>query len=250
MNEGDSVLALVVLFTLVGGAASLGVSLLLFIGREPSQATFEALLNFAAGVLLAVALTDLLPEALEESGDRDIFMPALLGFVLFFFAERYISAFHAHHEHGPRPTNVLILFGDGMHNFIDGIAITAAFLTSVPVGVATSIAVVAHEVPQEVGDMSVLLANGMAKRRAVLFNFLSSLAAVAGALVAYGFSGFVRENLYAVLALAAGLFVYIAASDLIPELHERFRTDRRPYHAGFFVLGIALVFLIGRVFAE
>jgi zinc and cadmium transporter len=245
-----SALALITLFTLVGGVLSIALSYLLVARREPSPATFEALLNVAAGVLIAVAFTDLLPEALEESQERDIFVPAMVGFVLFFFAERFISAFHAHHEHGPRPASVLILFGDGLHNLIDGVAITAAFLTSVPLGVATSIAIVAHEIPQEIGDMSILLANGMSKRRAVLFNFLSSLAALAGALIAFGFSEFVEENVYAFLAVTAGLFLYIAASDLIPELHERFRMDRRPYHAVFFLLGIALIVMVGRIVHE
>jgi zinc and cadmium transporter len=138
--------------------------------------------------------------------------------------------------------------GDGLHNFIDGIAITAAFLTAVPVGLATSAAIVAHEIPQEIGDMSILLANGMSKARAVFFNFLSSLAALAGALLAYIFAGFVEDYLYVVLALTAGFFVYVAASDLIPQLHERFRADRRPYSAAFFVFGIVLVFALGLMF--
>ena len=140
------------------------------------------------------------------------------------------------------------MVGDGIHNFIDGIAITAAFLTNVPLGITTSLAVAAHEIPQEIADMGVLLANGLSKSKALLFNFLSALTAILGALLAYFFADFIKANLYLFLSLTAGFFIYISASDLIPQLHEKFREDRKFFQALFFVVGIVSVFLFTKFF--
>ena len=241
-------LGLILLFTFLGSIASLAGSFLLLIRRQMTESFADTLLNFAAGVLLAVAFFDLLPEAIEEAGEADIFLPALLGFLFCFFAERFINVFHHHHEHGARPSTILILAGDGLHNFVDGVAITAGFLTSTPLGISTAIAVAAHEIPQEIADMGVLLANGLSKTRALVFNFLSALTAMAGAVIAYTFADFVEENVFIFLSLAAGFFIYISASDLIPALHERFREDRKLLQASYFGAGILAVYAFTRVF--
>ena len=232
---------LILLFTFIGSVASLAGSFFLLLRREMTEWFANTLLNFAAGVLLAVAFLDLLPEAVEEAGEADIFIPALGGFVAFFFAERFIHFFHHHHEHDGRPSTVFILVGDGIHNFIDGVAITAAFLTDTSLGIGTSLAVAAHEIPQEIADMGVLLANGLSRWKAVFLNFLSALAAIAGASIAYLFAGFVEENIHIFLSMAAGFFIYISASDLIPVLHERFREDRKLLQSSYFVLGLVSV---------
>jgi zinc and cadmium transporter len=161
------VLAYILIFTFLGSIASLVGSFFLLIKRQLTQSFTDKIVNFAAGVLIAVALLDLLPAAQESAGAKNIFMPTLVGFVIFFFAERFLQWFHRHHEHGQRASVLLILVGDGVHNFIDGVAIAASFLTSIPLGITTSLAVAAHEIPQEIADMSVLLTSGLSKSRAL-----------------------------------------------------------------------------------
>ncbi|MBI3282758.1 ZIP family metal transporter [Candidatus Curtissbacteria bacterium] len=236
-------LPLIILFTFVGSIASLVGSFFLLIRRNLTESFSGGLINFAAGVLLAVAFLDLLPEALEAAGGSDVFIPTLAGFVGFFFAERFIQLFHHHHGHGEKPTTLLVVAGDGVHNFIDGVVITASFLTSVPLGITTSLAVAAHEIPQEIADMGVLLANGLSKKKALLLNFLSALTALIGAILAFYFSEFVEANLYIFLSITAGFFIYISASDLIPQIHEKYLQNKKFNQISLFVLGIIAVFL-------
>lgn len=235
------VLAYILIFTFIGSIASLSGSYLLLIKRNLTENFSHQLISFAAGVLLATAFLDLLPEAREASPDGEFFMVTLLGFVVFFLAERFIRLFHHHHGHGEKVTTLLVLLGDGVHNFIDGFAITASFLTSIPLGITTSIAVAAHEVPQEIADMGILLANGLPKMKALFYNFLSALAAMAGALIAYFFASSIENNLYIFLSLTAGFFIYISASDLIPSLHEKL-LESRVSNTLIFILGIVSVF--------
>lgn len=242
-------LSLIVVFTILGSVASLVGSFFLLIRRELTQSFTAGLINFAAGVLLAVAFVDLLPEAIEAAGESNIFLPTLLGFVGFFFAERFIQLFHHHHGHGEKkPTVLLVIIGDGVHNFVDGVAITAGFLSNTALGITTSLAVAAHEIPQEIADMGVLLASGLSKKKALFLNFLSALTALLGALVAYYFATLVQENLYIFLATVAGFFIYISASDLIPQIHEKYREDRKFFQVGLFILGIVTVFLFTSFF--
>lgn len=236
-------LPLIILFTVLGSIASLVGSFFLLIRRRLTESFSDGLINFAAGVLLAVAFLDLFPEAQETAGRANVFIPAFLGFVGFFFAERFILLFHHHHGHGEKPTTLLVIAGDGVHNFIDGVAITASFLTSVPLGITTSLAVAAHEIPQEIADMGILLANGLSKKKALILNFLSALTALIGALLAFYFSELVEVNLYIFLSVTAGFFIYIAASDLIPQIHERYLANKKFNQVTLFVLGIIAVFI-------
>ena len=185
---------------------------------------------------------------MEEADGSDAFIWALGGFVIFFFAEKFIRLFHHHHGHGEKPTTYLVIVGDGIHNFIDGIIIAIAFITSVPLGISTALAVAAHEVPQEIADMGILLANGVSKRKALLLNFLSALTALAGAILALTFNVFILKYLYIFLALAAGHFIYIAAADLIPELHESKPGDKKSHQIFFFVLGIVIIYVFTKLF--
>lgn len=236
------ILTYILIFTFLGSIVSLAGSIILLAKKRLTESFINMIINFAAGTLLAVAFLDLFPEALDQAGEANIFLPALLGFLTFFFAERFIHWFHRHHEHGNKIQAPLILIGDGLHNFIDGVAITASFLTSIPLGITTAIAVAAHEIPQEIADMGVLLASGYTKRKALFYNFLSALTALAGALVAFYFSSYLKENLYIFLSATAGFFIYIAASDLIPELHEKYQQNRKLSYSLIFILGIATVF--------
>lgn len=242
------ILGYIVLFTLIGSIFSLAGSAFLLFRKTLTEEFSILLINFAAGVLLGVAFLDLMPEALEAAGESDIFLPTILGFIAFFFAERFIQIFHHHHGHGEKPTTVLVILGDSLHNFIDGVAITASFLTSVPLGISTSLAVAAHEIPQEVADMGILLSNGLSKSRALFYNFLSALTALLGAFCAYIFASFVKENLYIFLSITAGFFIYISASDLIPQLHEKYLENKKFNQILIFVLGVASVFIFKTVF--
>ena len=238
----------IIIFTFIGSILSLVGSFFLLIKHDITELFSNQLVNFAAGVLIAVAFLDLLPEASELVGGSNIFLPVLLGFISFFFAERFIQWFHYHHGHGQKSNILLILVGDGVHNFIDGVAIAASFLTSIPLGITTSLAVAAHEIPQEIADMGVLLTGGLSKSKALLYNSISALTALAGAVLAFFFASLIEPYLYVFLALTAGFFIYIAAADLIPQLHEEFAKNRKFSPVLMFVLGIFLVFAFGKIF--
>src|SRR3990172_11962313 len=238
----------IIIFTLIGSIFSLVGSFFLLIKRDITELFSNQLVNFAAGVLIAVAFLDLLPEASELIGGSNIFLPVLLGFISFFFAERFIQWFHYHHGHGQKSNVLLILIGDGVHNFIDGVVIAASFLTSIPLGITTSLAVAAHEIPQEIADMGVLLTCGLPKSKALLYNFLSALTALVGALLAFLFAAFVEQYLFVFLSVTAGFFVYISASDLIPQLHEKYLENRKFTQAFIFLFGILSVFAFTKIF--
>ena len=242
------ILAYIIAFTLIGSIGSLVGSLFLLLRQNITEAFSNKLISFAAGALIAAAFVDLLPEASKLAQDADIFMPAFLGFLSFFFAEKYIRLFHYHHGHGEKPSTFLVLAGDGVHNFVDGVTIAVAFLASIPLGITATIAVAAHEIPQEIADMGVLLANGLSKTRALFFNFLSAATALLGAIIAFFVAGQIEKYLYLFLAIAAGLFIYIAASDLIPELHEKSRGKRDFGSILIFVLGILTIYLSSLIF--
>ena len=240
-------------------AASISVSLVALIGalflyweKLTTEKTAAYLLSFAAGTMLAVSFLDLLPEAVEGAAEgTNVFMPVLLGIVVFFFLERFVLWFHHHDEtHGMNPSAVLILLGDSLHNFIDGIAIAAAFLVSPGLGLATTLAIAAHEVPQEIADFSVLVHGGMKKGRALLLNFISGLTALAGAVLGFYFLEGLEGLLPISLAFTAGMFIYIACSDLIPEIHKSAEKQRSWTQFLPFLLGIATLWILVATLAE
>lgn len=200
--------------------------------------------SFAAGVLLATAFLELLPEALRDAPVGTVFGFALAGFVLFFVIESYLHwHHHFHHLHDHvHPMTFLNLFGDAVHNFVDGVIIAGSFLISVPLGVATTIAVIFHEIPQEIGDFAILVKGGLPFDKAVQYNLLSALAAVIGALVGYYALSSFQGLLPHLVAVGAGGFIYIAAVDLVPELLESKAARKgRVLEMLAFLIGIALV---------
>lgn len=179
--------------------------------------------SLAVGALLGDALIHLIPEAIEEIGDTtktSLFVIA--GVLIFFILEKFL---HWHHHEGDnekhiKPVGKMILISDGFHNFIDGIIIGASYLVSIEVGVATTIAVILHEIPQEIGDFGVLIHAGYSKTKALFLNFVSAIISVLGVFSIFILGEYLESQLSLLLAIAAGGFIYIAMSDLIPELHK------------------------------
>jgi zinc and cadmium transporter len=212
-------LFLIVFFTLLGSVGSilLAASLLLFKGKRLTMFS-GALIPYAIGTLLGAAFFGMIPEALQEV-DADSILPAVLaGILVFYLIEKLALWRHCHNQPCEIHTRAgtLILIGDSLHNFVDGVATTAAFVTSFPLGVATSVAIIAHEVPQEVGDFAILLESGFTRSRALLFNLLSSLTALLGAVLTYFLLPVVESWTPYLLSLSAASFIYIALADLIP----------------------------------
>ena len=210
--------------TTFGSLISLVGGVYLLYGKWGVAKLQRIVVPFAAGALLAAAFFDLLPEAFEEGEARHVLTVTLIGFLFFFVLERSLSWFHHHHEesgdtHAHRRNSSLIIIGDTLHNFIDGLAIGAAFLVSPATGIVTTIAIAAHEVPQEIGDFGLLLSKGMRKRRILMINAISALVTVVGAAIVFGAGDNLPIPHTTLLAATAGFFLYIAASDIIPTIH-------------------------------
>lgn len=236
--------------SLVGSLFSLIGGLLLLAKKISVQRVQRIAVPFAAGALLAAAMLELLPEAVEHTEAISVTMALVLsGFVLFFVLERFLGWFHHHHEHGKatsggkrqRSVRSLIVIGDTLHNAIDGMVIGAAFLADPTVGIITTIAIAAHEVPQEIGDFGVLLSLGMRRRNVLLVNIASAFITVVMAAVVFGLGGALSNLEPILLALAAGMFIYIAASDLIPTIHEEPSSRVANYQTMILLFGIVLV---------
>jgi zinc and cadmium transporter len=206
-------------FCLLGSVLSVGLAgvILLFPGKKFSRLT-SLLIPYAIGTLLGAAFFGMIPHALRHLSSETVLPTLLAGLVLFFLLEKFTLWRHCHEPacEVHHAAGELILIGDSLHNFVDGVAIAVAFSGSVPLGIATSLAVIAHEVPQEVGDFAVLLESGFSRSRAFWFNLFSSAAALLGALLTYFLLPFVRGAVPYLLTLSAASFIYIALADLIP----------------------------------
>ncbi|MCW1908473.1 MAG: ZIP family metal transporter [Candidatus Saccharibacteria bacterium] len=212
----------VILFSLIGGVFSLIGGLLMLSRRRLTEVLAAYATPFAAGALLAAVFMDLLKEGVAEADPNTVLFATMVGLVLFFFAERFLRWFHHHHQHeGSDPTTTLIIAGDAVHNALDGVAIAASFLISVPTGIVTTLAVAAHEIPQEVGDFGLLLSKGMKRSRVLLVNVLCALATTVAAVATFALGGEEGLPLGWLIGISAGFLLYIAASDIIPEIHER-----------------------------
>jgi len=202
------------------------------------------LIGLSAGALIGDAFIHLIPEAAAGASGETVPIFIILGFSLFFIMERVLYWHHCH-ENGKCDVHTfryMNLIGDGVHNFIDGLIISASFAASPKLGIATTLAVVVHEIPQEIGDFGVLVYGGFSKKKALLMNFLSALIAVAGAIVGSLLVSFTSQVTPLLLAFTAGGFVYIGASDLIPELHKEPKINRSLVAFGFFLIGIVMMF--------
>ena len=216
-----SLLTYIIIFSLIGGLFSLIGGVLLLGSARLAKFLARFGMPFAAGALLAAVFFDLLPEGIEQTAAETVLFATLAGIVAFYFAERFLRWFHHHHQHEKSdPAVPLLIAGDTIHNALDGVAIAAAFLVSIPTGIVTTIAVAAHEIPQEIGEFGVLLNKGMRRRKVLLVNVLSSLSAVVAAVATYWLGSSESLPVGLLLGLSAGFLLYIALSDIIPALHE------------------------------
>jgi zinc and cadmium transporter len=234
-------------------AATIVVSLVSLIGvallalkKETLDSALFYILSFATGSLLGAAFLDLLPESLEGIQPKAAFAMALAGILLFFVLERLIYWHHAHHDHEKheKPLAYLSLLGDAFHNFFDGVAIAASFAASPAIGIATTMAIILHEIPQELSDFTLLLYAGFSARKAILSNLLVAFTAVLGVLAFFALAQYVENLNYYGMALAAGGFIYIAGSDLIPELHRETGTGRSALQLAAVLAGILAISLL------
>jgi zinc and cadmium transporter len=211
-------------FSLLGSVGAVaGAALFLFFPEGIRKILVPCLVSYATGTLLGAAFLGMIPAGLKLAPMFAVTSTVLAGMVLFFVLEKLVLWRHCHDSecevHGRAAP--LILIGDAFHNFVDGVVIAGAFLASIPLGVAASLAVIAHEIPQEVGDFAILLDNGYGRTKALVLNSLSAAATLPGAVLAYFWLGDTRAAVPYILAISAASFIYIAAADLIPGLHRQ-----------------------------
>jgi zinc and cadmium transporter len=244
------------IFCLLGGLLSVLAAALFLVLREPLRVhLLPHLVSFATGALLGAAFLGLLPHALAAVNSSDthvIPMAVLLGLLGFFMLEKLVLWRHCHADHcevhapdqksRDHSIGTMILIGDSLHNFLDGILIAAAFLTDIHLGIVSSLAIAAHEIPQEVGDFAVLLHSGFSRRRAFLYNLLTSLATVIGGVLSYFALQPMQAALPYILAVAASSFIYIAVADLIPTLHQRVEGKAALQQVVLIAAGILLIY--------
>ena len=245
-----STLGYILLFTFLGSIGSLVGGFILLFYEKFALKVSHFLASFAAGVLLSTAFFDLLPEAVDEGQDSgiNVFLWTFIGIVLFFLIERFIHWFHHHeesreHEGESKTTVPLIVIGDTVHNFMDGIVIAAPFMVNIPLGMVTTFAVAAHEIPQEVGDFGLLLHRGISRRKVVLINVLSAGASFLGAILAFLLGDVLKGYMPLFLAITSGFFIYIASSDLIPEIHHEKRKGFAVVESLLLIAGAVIVFI-------
>ncbi|RMD58531.1 ZIP family metal transporter [Candidatus Woesearchaeota archaeon] len=229
----------------VSAISFIGAASLFFSAKQAKIVGY--LVSFAAGGMLGASILHLLPEAAEEAGSFNHLVAGgvIIGIVASFLFENFLwRHYHSHsghteHEH-VEPVAYLNLLGDGLHNFLDGLIIGASYLASIPLGISTTLAVVLHEIPQEIGDFGILVSAGFSRAKALFVNFLSALSAIAGAIIALSLQSNANATLYLV-PFAAGNFLYISLTDLVPELHHASKTKDAGKHIALFLLGIAIM---------
>ncbi|MFX1550310.1 MAG: ZIP family metal transporter [Promethearchaeota archaeon] len=238
------------MFSILGSiGAILAASLFILIGERVQKKLVTALLSFATGTLLTSALIGLIPEAIENAGEPHLITIVILGGILFFFfLEKFLIWRNCQvndceiHAQAPGP---LILVGDAFHNFTDGIVIASAFLTSnFGVGLAAGITIIMHEIPQETGDFAILLHNGMSKKKALIYNLFSSSVTIPSAIISFFILDIFEGTIPIFLAISAASFLYIALSDLTPQLHEKTETKEIVKQIVLIVIGIIIMIFV------
>jgi len=224
-------------------------ALILFLKDKLLDRILLVLVAFSAGALMGGAFFHLIPEALENVGlenSLNVFLYVICGFLTFFILENFIKWHHCHKREHPKimPFSYLILVSDAVHNFIDGLIIAVAFVSSFSIGIITTLVVAFHEIPQEIGDFGVLIYGGIKKGKALLLNFLSAITVVLGGVVGYFISGEISGSITFLLGFAAGSFIYIASSDLIPEIKTCDALKKSTSYFFVFLFGIGLMLFL------
>lgn len=257
-----SVLAWIVAASICGGILSvLGAAVLAL--HERSVRYVGAMVSYAIGALLGAVFLDILPEAIKLTSNVAMLSGTLLGGILLFFVlEKLVLWRHCHHdhceahepkaalEHDHGRSGLMIMLGDTFHNLVDGIIIAAAFITDIQLGIVTAVAIIAHEIPQEVGDFAILLHSGYSKWHALKLNLISSFASVVGAIAGYFMLKTVQGWIPSLLALAAASMIYVAVADLIPGLHKRTQLKDTLQQVTLILLGVGTVALMGVLLRE
>ena len=254
-----STLAWILSVALAGGALSVVAAAALGVALGTHRV--NVLISYAIGALLGAAFLEILPHALEHGQPQRMAATVLLGILLFFVLEKLVLWRHCHHDHceaheAHAPAHdhgrsgLLILVGDTFHNFVDGILIAAAFLENTELGIVTALAIIAHEIPQEVGDYLILLHSGYSKLKALAFNLLSSLATLVGATLAYFALSELQEWIPSLLGLAAASMIYVAVADLIPGLHKRTELKATVQQVLLIGLGVASIAIVRALVGE
>ena len=246
LNTLSQILIAVLIVSLV---SVLGI--LIFFRKKTLNKILFYLVSFAAGTLLGAAFLDLLPEALEGGFKKSVPVFILIGILAFFVLEKFLHWHHHHtgHEHEEvHGFTYLNIFGDAIHNFLDGAVIAISFLNSTSLGIVATIAIIAHEIPQEIADFSILIYGGFSKMKALIYNFMTALTAVIGALAAYFYSSLIQNSSIFLTSFAVGGFVYIASTDLIPEIHKEKNLRKSFVQLILLALGIFVIWVVGEVF--
>ncbi|RME60925.1 ZIP family metal transporter [Candidatus Parcubacteria bacterium] len=237
--------------SICGGVASLFGGILLLWKENIARRLSLVLVSFAVGSLLATSFFDLLPEAFASPAGGQAAWLIIAGILTIFVFEKVLQWHHCHNQESCdfHSFSATVIFGDTVHNFIDGVVIALSFAVGTQAGIATTLAIFMHEVPQEIGDFGVLLHSGYAKGKIILYNFLSALASVGGAIVGYFLLPWITPLLGGLLAFAAGMFLYIAVSDLLPEL--RHKTSKLELaHLASILAGLLIIWGLGVLFPE
>jgi len=225
--------------------AVLAAVIFLYIKKELLSKILLSLVALSAGTLMGGAFLHLLPSASEQMDINILYVIVLLGFIFFFFMEKLLFWRHCHDENCKIHTfGYMNLFGDALHNFIDGLIIASSFLIDYKLGMATTAAIALHEIPQEIGDFGVLIMAGFNKRKAFIMNYLVALTVIVGGVVGYFISFWLESLIPYLLPFAAGGFIYIAASDLMPEIRKEPNVKKSIISFFVFIIGIALMFLV------
>jgi zinc and cadmium transporter len=247
------VLELIIAATLLSSLAGLSGGALLMLKERFTRRISTYLVSFATGAILAAALLDMIPEGLEMFSDIDLaFILILSGIVLFFVLEKLLLWHHHHHHHDDarhghhhdEPKGYLIAVGDSLHNFVDGIILAASFLIDISLGVVTTIAILVHEIPQEMGDFGAMLHLGFSRARTIIVNVIAALASLVGAVLTFFLAQLAEGIAAPVLFVAAGTLIYIAASDLIPELHKERSAAKSALQLIALLVGVLLIWAV------
>jgi len=229
---------------------SIIVALPLLIKKKPSEKLLLFLLSISVGVLLSTVFINFLPEIIDHKYSINTALYILTGFILMFILEKFVHFHHSHkcdHDHGHAHAYNLApinLIGDGIHNFIDGLVIAGAYATNITIGITATISIIFHEIPQEIADFGVLLYSGLKKKKALLFNFLSAATAILGTVIGIVLVDKIHWFNNFIIPFACGNFLYIAASNLLPQLHRHCKLKDTLFHLLAIIIGIVIILLV------